>query len=69
MSRSGLFPSRAGVVSLAASPLGTIAASSSLDCFVRVFDVDSNATVANLDGGPAEAWGLSFMPESVSPAW
>ncbi|KAH0894914.1 hypothetical protein HID58_057343 [Brassica napus] len=35
-----------GVAAVAAHPSGIIAASSSLDSFVRVFDVDTNATIA-----------------------
>ncbi|GMG99005.1 hypothetical protein Nepgr_000845 [Nepenthes gracilis] len=38
-----------GVVSVAAHPSGVIAASASLDSFVRVFDVDTNNTIATLE--------------------
>ncbi|KAL0009212.1 hypothetical protein SO802_010714, partial [Lithocarpus litseifolius] len=38
-----------GVASVAAHPAGLIGASASLDSFVRVFDVDTNATVATLN--------------------
>ncbi|CAI5952715.1 unnamed protein product [Closterium sp. NIES-64] len=52
-----------GVVALAACPTTSRAASSSLDCFVRVFDVDSNATIATLEAPPAETWHLAFHPQ------
>lgn len=56
-----------GVASVAAHPLGSIAASSSLDSFVRVFDVDSNATVATLEAPPSEVWQMRFDPKVISP--
>ncbi|CAI5526229.1 unnamed protein product [Closterium sp. Naga37s-1] len=52
-----------GVVAIAACPTTSRAASSSLDCFVRVFDVDSNATIATLEAPPAETWHLAFHPQ------
>ncbi|CAN8326517.1 unnamed protein product [Cochlearia groenlandica] len=51
-----------GVASVAAHPSGIIAASSSLDSFVRVFDVDTNATIAVLEAPPSEVWGMQFEP-------
>jgi len=54
-----------GVASVAAHPLGSIAASSSLDSFVRVFDVDSNATVATLEAPPSEVWQMRFDPKVI----
>lgn len=54
-----------GVASVAAHPLGSIAASSSLDSFVRVFDVDSNATIATLEAPPSEVWQLKFDPRVI----
>jgi WD repeat-containing protein 61 len=52
-----------GVVAVAAHPGGTFAASTSLDSFVRVFDIDSNATVATLETPPSEAWLMQFDPK------
>ncbi|KAK1280833.1 Anaphase-promoting complex subunit 4 [Acorus gramineus] len=52
-----------GVVSVAAHPSGAIAASASLDSFVRVFDVDSGATIATLEAPPSEVWGMRFDPK------
>ncbi|XP_010248135.2 PREDICTED: WD repeat-containing protein VIP3-like [Nelumbo nucifera] len=52
-----------GVVSVAAHPSGVIAASASLDSFVRVFDVDTNATIATLEAPPSEVWQMKFDPK------
>lgn len=52
-----------GVVSVAAHPSGVIAASASIDSFVRVFDVDTNATIATLEAPPSEVWQLQFNPK------
>ena len=55
-----------GVVSVAAHPSGYIAASASLDSFVRIFEVDSNSTIATLEAPPSEVWQMRFNPEVVS---
>lgn len=55
-----------GVAAVAAHPSGVIAASSSLDSFVRVFDVDTNATIATLEAPPSEVWGMQFDPRVIS---
>jgi WD repeat-containing protein 61 len=54
-----------GVVSVAAHPSGSIAASASLDSFVRVFDVDSNASIATLEAPPSEVWQMKFDPKVI----
>ncbi|BFG35377.1 WD repeat-containing protein VIP3 [Prunus yedoensis var. nudiflora] len=54
-----------GVTSVAAHPSGHIAASASLDSFVRVFDVDSNNTIASLEAPPSEVWQLRFNPQGT----
>ncbi|XP_010261999.1 PREDICTED: WD repeat-containing protein VIP3 [Nelumbo nucifera] len=54
-----------GVVSVAAHPSGVIAASASLDSFVRVFDVDTNATIATLEAPPSEVWQMRFDPKGT----
>lgn len=56
-----------GVASVAAHPSGLIAASASLDSFVRVFDVDTNATIATLEAPPSEVWQLRFNPQVMKP--
>ncbi|KAJ4708829.1 WD repeat-containing protein, partial [Melia azedarach] len=57
-----------GVVSVAAHPSGIIAASASLDSFVRVFDVDTNATIATLEAPPSEVWQMQFDPKGTTLA-
>ncbi|KAL3586180.1 hypothetical protein D5086_013047 [Populus alba] len=57
-----------GVVSVAAHPSGSIAASASLDSFVRVFDVDSNASIATLEAPPSEVWQMQFDPKGITLA-
>ena len=51
------------MVGVAAHPSGTIAASTALDSFVRVFDVDTNATLTTLETPPSEAWLMQFDPK------
>ncbi|GMJ07319.1 A. thaliana homolog of yeast SKI8, vernalization independence 3 [Hibiscus trionum] len=57
-----------GVVSVAAHPSGVIAASASLDSLVRVFDVDTNATIATLEAPPSEVWQMRFDPKGTTLA-
>ncbi|KAG0466691.1 hypothetical protein HPP92_018271 [Vanilla planifolia] len=54
-----------GVVSVAAHPGGVIAASASLDSFIRVFDVDSNASISTLEAPPSEVWNMQFDPKGM----
>lgn len=54
-----------GVVSVAAHPSGRIAASASIDSFIRVFDVATNNTLATLEAPPSEVWQLQFNPEGT----
>ncbi|KAH9620432.1 hypothetical protein KSS87_022251 [Heliosperma pusillum] len=54
-----------GVVSVAAHPSGVIAASASLDSVVRVFDVDTNHTLATLQAPPSESWQMQFNPKGT----
>ncbi|MBA0722756.1 hypothetical protein Golax_003406, partial [Gossypium laxum] len=57
-----------GVVSVTAHPSGVIAASASLDSLVRVFDVDTNATIATLEAPPSEVWQMQFDPKGTTLA-
>ncbi|OAY27087.1 WD repeat-containing protein VIP3 [Manihot esculenta] len=57
-----------GVVAVAAHPSGIIAASASLDSFVRVFDVDTNASIATLEAPPSEVWQMQFDPKGTTLA-
>ena len=45
-----------GMTSVAAHSSGLISASTSLDSFVHVFDVDTNTTIATLESPPSEVW-------------
>ncbi|KAL6220199.1 hypothetical protein ACLB2K_007956 [Fragaria x ananassa] len=40
-----------------------IAASASLDSFVRIFDVDSNSTITSFKVSSSEVWRLRFNPQ------
>ncbi|CAA2981319.1 WD repeat-containing VIP3-like [Olea europaea subsp. europaea] len=57
-----------GVVSVAAHPSGRIAASASIDSFIRVFDVATNNTIATLEASPSEVWKLQFNPQGTALA-
>ncbi|XP_039146183.1 LOW QUALITY PROTEIN: WD repeat-containing protein VIP3 [Dioscorea cayenensis subsp. rotundata] len=54
-----------GVVAVAAHPAGFLAASASLDSFIRVFEIDSNSTIATLEAPPSEVWGMQFDPKGT----
>lgn len=51
-----------GVVSLATDPSGTYAASCSLDSLIRVWDVETGASKAEIEVPPSEAWRIAFAP-------
>ena len=51
------------VISLAAHPAGALAATVSLDSFIRIFDVDTGASVATLEAPSSEVWGVQFHPK------
>ena len=51
------------VISLAAHPAGALGAAVWLDSFIRVFDVDTGASVATLEAPPSEVWGVQFHPK------
>ena len=61
------------LVFLAAHPVGALAAAVSLDSFIRVFDVDTGASVATLEAPPSEVWCVQFHPKVsvwlVPPSW
>ncbi|KAG9135589.1 hypothetical protein Leryth_002334 [Lithospermum erythrorhizon] len=57
-----------GVVSVAVHPSGRIAASASIDSFIRVFDVVTNNTVATLEAPPSQVWQLNFNPQGTTLA-
>ncbi|CAN4096488.1 unnamed protein product [Withania somnifera] len=57
-----------GVVSVATHPTRRIAASASIDSFIRVFEVDSNKTISTLEAPPSEVWQLQFSPNGSNLA-
>ncbi|KAL8237863.1 hypothetical protein R6Q59_018944 [Mikania micrantha] len=48
------------IVSVAAHLSGKSAASASIDSFIRVFDVESNNTIATLEAPPSKVWKMQF---------
>uniref|UniRef100_H3A7T6 Superkiller complex protein 8 n=1 Tax=Latimeria chalumnae TaxID=7897 RepID=H3A7T6_LATCH len=53
-----------GVVSVDISHTGTIAASSSLDAHIRLWDLETGKQIKLLDAGPVDAWSVAFSPDS-----
>ncbi|MCI4382084.1 hypothetical protein PGIGA_G00259510 [Pangasianodon gigas] len=53
-----------GVVSVDISHNGAIAASSSLDAHIRLWDLESGKQVKSMDAGPVDAWTVAFSPDS-----
>uniref|UniRef100_A0A1A8C984 Superkiller complex protein 8 n=1 Tax=Nothobranchius kadleci TaxID=1051664 RepID=A0A1A8C984_NOTKA len=53
-----------GVVSVDISQNGAIAASSSLDAHIRLWDLESGKQVKSMDAGPVDAWTVAFSPDS-----
>lgn len=50
-----------GVVSVDISHNGAIAASSSLDAHIRLWDLESGKQIKSMDAGPGEAFGQHTM--------
>ncbi|XP_075569872.1 superkiller complex protein 8 isoform X1 [Pelecanus crispus] len=53
-----------GVVSVDISHTGSIAASSSLDAHIRLWDLETGKQIKSIDAGPVDAWSLAFSPDS-----
>uniref|UniRef100_A0A8C0RVD8 Superkiller complex protein 8 n=1 Tax=Canis lupus familiaris TaxID=9615 RepID=A0A8C0RVD8_CANLF len=53
-----------GVVSVDISHTLPIAASSSLDAHIRLWDLDNGKQIKSIDAGPVDAWTLAFSPDS-----
>ena len=57
-----------GVVSVDISSDGRYAVSSSLDCHIRFWDLESGSPAqdmaANIDAGPTDSWTVSFSPDA-----
>ena len=52
-----------GIVSVDINNTGTIAASSSLDAHIRLWDLDSGKQLRAIDGGTVETWTVTFSPD------
>ncbi|KAK8383240.1 hypothetical protein O3P69_011624 [Scylla paramamosain] len=52
-----------GVISVDVNPSGTIAASSSLDSTIRLWNLHTGEQLQSIDCGPVEAWSVGFSPE------
>uniref|UniRef100_A0A3B3SPN3 Superkiller complex protein 8 n=1 Tax=Paramormyrops kingsleyae TaxID=1676925 RepID=A0A3B3SPN3_9TELE len=53
-----------GVVSVDISQNGAIAASSSLDAHIRLWELDTGKQIKSMDAGPVDAWTVAFSPDS-----
>lgn len=53
-----------GVVSVDISHTLPIAASSSLDAHIRLWDLENGKQMKSIDAGPVDAWTLAFSPDS-----
>ncbi|XP_041511660.1 WD repeat-containing protein 61-like [Microtus oregoni] len=53
-----------GVVSVDISHTLPIAASSSLDAHIRLWDLENGKQIKSIDAGPVDAWTLAFFPDS-----
>ncbi|KAG8185675.1 hypothetical protein JTE90_008945 [Oedothorax gibbosus] len=53
-----------GVVSVDINEEGTMAASSSLDSHIRIWDLHSGQQLKSIDAGPVDAWTVTFSPDS-----
>jgi len=53
-----------GVISVDINHEGNIAASSSLDSHIRLWDLVSGNQIQSIDAGPVDAWTIAFSPDS-----
>uniref|UniRef100_A0A9L0T8K6 Superkiller complex protein 8 n=2 Tax=Equus TaxID=9789 RepID=A0A9L0T8K6_HORSE len=53
-----------GVVSVDISHTLPVAASSSLDAHIRLWDLENGKQIKSIDAGPVDAWTLAFSPDS-----
>ncbi|KAK7482161.1 hypothetical protein BaRGS_00026626 [Batillaria attramentaria] len=53
-----------GVVSVDINAAGTLAASSSLDSHVKLWDLENGKQAKSIDAGPVDAWTIAFSPDS-----
>ena len=53
-----------GVISVAVDATGEFAASSALDSFIRVWNLETTDTVDVIETPPSETWSICFNPQS-----
>ena len=53
-----------GVLSVDINAQGNMAASSSLDAHIRLWDIETGKQVKSIDAGPVDAWTICFSPDS-----
>ncbi|GIY87790.1 WD repeat-containing protein 61 [Caerostris darwini] len=53
-----------GVVSVDVNDEGSIAASSSLDSHIRLWDLHTGQQLKSIDAGPVDAWTVTFSPDT-----
>lgn len=53
-----------GLVSVDINAEGTVAASSSLDSHIRLWDLDTGAQLQTIDCTPVDSWTVAFSPDS-----
>ncbi|KAJ8612651.1 hypothetical protein CTAYLR_002098 [Chrysophaeum taylorii] len=52
-----------GCVSVDTDARGSILATSSIDCVVRLFDLEAGQSLGEIDAGPVESWKVSVSPD------
>eukprot|EP00116_Pleurobrachia_bachei_P000835 sb/3461097/ len=52
-----------GIVSVTINSAGTVAASSSLDSTIKLWDLDSSKQIKSIDAGPVDCWSVAFSPD------
>eukprot|EP00731_Ephydatia_muelleri_P017373 Em0010g471a len=53
-----------GVVSVTTNRAGDLAASSGLDGFIKVWDLNLESFIKNIEGGPVDVWTVAFSMDS-----
>lgn len=53
-----------GVISVDVNNQGTVAASSSLNSQIRLWDVETGKLIKDIDAGPVDAWTIAFSSDS-----
>jgi WD repeat-containing protein 61 len=57
-----------GIAAVAVSASGSLAASSALDSYIRLWDLDKGSERLAIDAGPLGAWGVALSPDGEAVA-